>query len=473
MFKKLLIANRGEIAVRIIRACRELGVRTVAVYSEADQDGLHVKLADQSACIGPPPALESYLRPDKIMQAARKAGAQAIHPGYGLLSENADFASACANNRIAFVGPSPDAIRKMGDKAKARATMAAAGVPLPPGTEKPITARTAALRTAKEIGYPVLIKPSAGGGGKGMRIVHSRKELDAALEVSQSEAQAAFGSSEVYIEKVISDARHIEIQVLADTHGNVIHLGERECSIQRRYQKLVEEAPSSALDGKLRQKMGEAAVAAARTVNYAGAGTVEFLLDRDGNFYFIEMNTRIQVEHPVTECVTGVDLVKAQIRVAAGEPLGMEQEDVRMQGHAIECRINAEDPDNDFAPSPETVSSLRLPGGPGVRVDTHVYDGYTVPHYYDSLLAKLIVHDHTREDAVARMQRALDEFSMDGVKTTIPYLARILRDKGFRTGHYDTGFVEHMKHHEFRKRMRALRHSLSEAIHRHDWRVDD
>ena len=472
MFKKILIANRGEIAVRVIRACQEMGIRTVAVYSEADRDGLHVRLADDAVCIGPPQAMESYLRPDKILQAARKAGAQAIHPGYGFLSENADFAAGCANSRIAFIGPSPEAIRNMGDKAVARATMKSAGVPLPPGTHKPVSSRSAALSAAKRIGYPLLIKPSAGGGGKGMRIVHSRKELASALDLCRSEAKAAFGSSDVYVEKVISNARHIEMQVLADNHGNVVHLGERECSIQRRYQKLVEEAPSAALNARLRKKMGAAAVAAAEAVNYSGAGTVEFLLDRDGKFYFIEMNTRIQVEHPVTECVTGVDLVKAQIRVAHGDPLGFRQEDVRLAGHAIECRINAEDPEEDFAPSPETIRDLFLPAGPGVRVDSHVYEGYTVPHYYDSLIAKLITYGNSREEAMARMRRALDEFKAEGIKTTVAFLQRILSQKDFVTGRYDTGLVEEMKHSEVHKWLHSLMRNISESFH-HPHNIDE
>ncbi len=465
MFKKALIANRGEIAVRIIRACKELGVKTVAVYSEADEESLHVKLADEAVCIGQARALESYLLPDKILRAARRTGAQAVHPGYGFLSENADFAASCADNKITFIGPLPATTRKMGDKAVARETMERAGVPLPPGTHKPVRERSTALSIAKKIGYPLLIKPSAGGGGKGMRIVNSRKDLGTALDLSRSEAQAAFGSADIYMEKVVANARHIEIQILADNHHNVVHLGERECSIQRRYQKMVEESPSPALNHNLRDEMGQAAIAAARAVGYSGAGTVEFLLDRDGKFYFIEMNTRIQVEHPVTEWVTGVDLVKAQIRVAAGEPLGFGQEDVTVKGHAIECRINAEDPEEDFAPSPETIRGLNLPSGPGVRVDTHVYEGYTVPHYYDSLLAKLIVHDNTRDEAVARMKRALAEFKAEGVKTTVPYLERILGEKDFRTGHYDTNFVENMKHSEFRKRLHSLMHSISESFH--------
>jgi acetyl-CoA carboxylase biotin carboxylase subunit len=412
------------------------------------------------------------LRPDKILRAARKTGAQAIHPGYGFLSENADFARSCSDNRIVFIGPLPATIRKMGDKAVARETMERAGVPLPPGTQKPVSDRSTALSVAKDIGYPLLIKPSAGGGGKGMRIVHARKELTSALDLSRSEAKAAFGTSDIYIEKVIPHARHIEIQVLADNHGNVVHLGERECSIQRRYQKMVEEAPSPALNGRLREAMGEASVAAARAVGYSGAGTVEYLLDRDGNFYFIEMNTRIQVEHPVTEFVTGVDLVKAQIRVASGEPLGFGQDDIRFDGHAIECRINAEDPEHDFAPSPDTLHGLGLPGGPGVRLDTHVYEGYTVPHQYDSLLAKLIVHGNSREEAVARMQRALAEFGADGVKTTVPFLQRIICERDFRNGHYDTGFIENMKHGEIRKRLESVMHSISESFH-HPMNIDE
>lgn len=468
MFKRLLVANRGEIAVRIIRACKELGVRAIAVYSEEDEDCLHVQMADDAICIGPAQATESYLRPESILNAARKANAQAIHPGYGFLSENAKFAEACKSNNLSFVGPSPEAIRRMGDKAVARATMSRAGVPLPPGTQKPVKARATALRIAKEVGYPLLIKPSAGGGGKGMRIVNSQKDLGAALDLSRNEALAAFGSSEIYIEKVIQHARHIEIQVMADNHGNVVHLGERECSIQRRYQKLLEEAPSAALNDRLRKHMGAAAVAAAKAVGYSGAGTVEFLLDRDGLFYFIEMNTRIQVEHPVTEMVTGVDLVKAQIRVAADEPLGFDQSDVHIDGHAIECRVNAEDPERDFVPSPDTIHNLRLPAGPGVRVDTHIYDGYTVPHYYDSLIAKIIAHGSSRDEAVARMKRALQEFHADGIKTTVAFLQRIVEEKAFRTGRYDTGFVEEMKHGEIHKRLHSFMRSLADSFHHPD-----
>ncbi len=472
MFRKILVANRGEIAVRIIRACKEMGVASVAVYSEADRESLHVRLADEAVCIGPARALESYLRADKVLRAARKTGAQAVHPGYGFLSENADFATSCADNGITFIGPLPATIRKMGDKAVARETMEHAGVPLPPGTHKPVRDRARALSLAGEIGYPLLIKPAAGGGGKGMRIVHSRKELVPAIDFSRSEAEAAFGSGDIYVEKVIPNARHIEIQVLADNHGNVVHLGERECSVQRRYQKLVEESPSPALNQQLREDMGQAAIAAAKAVGYSGAGTVEFLLDRDGKFHFIEMNTRIQVEHPVTEWVTGVDLVKEQIRVAFGETLGFEQEDICINGHAIECRINAEDPEQDFAPSPETISGLILPGGPGVRLDTHIYDGYTVPHHYDSLLAKLIVYHKTRDGAVSRMQRALSEFSARTIKTTTPFLERILREKDFRTGRYDTNLVENMKRGDVRNKLHSIMRSISEALH-HPYYIPD
>ncbi len=466
MFRKILVANRGEIAVRVLRACREMGIRTVAVYSEADEDCLHVRMADEAICIGPAPSAQSYLKMDAILDAAHKSGAQAIHPGYGFLSEKAEFADACLRAKVVFIGPSARSIRKLGDKVTARATMHKAQVPIPPGTRKPIRSQQNVVRIGKAIGFPLLIKPSAGGGGKGMQVVKSRHELVAALELAQSESQAVFGSGDVYLEKVIEDARHIEIQIMADHHGNVIHFGERECSIQRRHQKLIEESPSVALDPALRARMGEAAVAAALAVGYAGAGTVEFLLDRNGAFYFIEMNTRIQVEHPVTEWVTGVDLIKMQIRVANGEPLGLRQEDVCFRGHAIECRVNAEDPDDDFSPCPGVVDGLALPGGPGVRVDTHLYNGYQVPHHYDSLLAKIIVHAETRNEAIARMQRALREFQMDQLKTTIPFLRRILGERKFQSGHYTTGLVEEMRKADHHLKLHDFMHSLTDSFRR-------
>ncbi|MFS8513239.1 MAG: acetyl-CoA carboxylase biotin carboxylase subunit, partial [Planifilum fulgidum] len=431
MFKKVLIANRGEIAVRVIRACRELGIATAAVYSEADQDSLHVKLADEAYCIGPAPSRDSYLNMTNLISTATLIGADAVHPGYGFLAENADFAELCAACGITFIGPHPDAISKMGDKTTARETMKRAGVPVVPGTEGVIEDLDVALETAASIGYPVMVKATAGGGGKGMRVVHSEDELRRTIRMAQQEAEANFGNPGVYLEKYLSRPRHVEIQILADQHGNVIHLGERDCSIQRRYQKLIEEAPSPALTPELRERMGQAAVAAAKAVNYSGAGTVEFLLDRDGNFYFMEMNTRIQVEHPVTEWITGVDLVKEQIRVAAGEPLSIRQEDVKLDGWAIECRINAEDPDRNFMPSPGTIQFYLPPGGAGVRVDSAAYSGYRIPPYYDSMIAKLIVWGKDRDEAIRRMVRALSEFAIEGVKTTIPFHLKLLNHPKF------------------------------------------
>ena len=466
MFRKILVANRGEIAVRIIRACQELGIRTVAVYSEADESCMHVRLADEAVCIGAAASTESYLRMDVILDAAQKTGAQAIHPGYGFLSENAAFAENCRRRKITFIGPSAKAIRKLGDKVTARATMHRVGVPIPPGTRKPVRSRKNVVRIAKDIGYPLLIKPSAGGGGKGMQIVASAHALQDALEISQNESAAVFGSGDVYLEKIIEHARHVEIQIMADQHGNVIHLGERECSIQRRHQKLIEESPSVAVGQKLRAEMGAAAVAAAKAVDYVGAGTVEFLLDPKGNFFFIEMNTRIQVEHPVTEWVTGVDLIRMQIQVAAGEKLPLVQKDVVMRGHAIECRINAEDPDDEFCPSPGLVEGLIMPGGLGVRVDSHIYNGYMIPHHYDSLLAKFIVHAETRECAIARMQRILAEFDVQNIKTTVPFLQRILRERKFKQGTYTTAFVEDMLAADDRNRLHAFMHKLSESFRR-------
>jgi acetyl-CoA carboxylase biotin carboxylase subunit len=442
MFKKILIANRGEIALRIIRACRELDIQTVAVFSEGDREALHVKAADEAVCIGPVASAKSYLNIPNIISAAELTGVDAIHPGYGFLSENARFAEICESCSITFIGPSPQAIETMGDKAKARKTMIEAGVPVVPGSKEIITDEEVAAAVAEDIGYPVLIKASAGGGGKGMRVAQNSKELRSSIQAAQNEAQAAFGNSEVYLEKYVEEPRHIEIQILGDKYGNVIHLGERDCSLQRRHQKLLEEAPSSALTPELRAKMGAVAVKAAKSANYSNAGTIEFLLDRHGNFYFIEMNTRIQVEHPVTELVTGLDLVKEQIRLAAGEPLGFTQRDIQIRGWAIECRINAENPDKNFMPSPGTIKIYHVPGGPGVRVDSAVYQGYTVPPYYDSMVGKLIVWDTTREAAIARMKRALEEFVIEGIHTTIPFHLKVLDNAFYRRGEVYTNFIQ-------------------------------
>jgi acetyl-CoA carboxylase biotin carboxylase subunit len=441
VFAKVLIANRGEIAVRIIRACRELGVRTAAVFSQADANALHVRLADEAICIGPPPARLSYLKLDRIISAAAISGAEAIHPGYGFLAENPQFAEICERSGIAFIGPSAASIRLMGDKAAARRSAEAQGVAVLPGSRHPVRDAEEAVRLAREIGFPLIIKASAGGGGKGMRVVERAEGLEPALATAGAEAAAAFGDPAVYLERYLPDPRHIEVQVLLDGSGAGVHLGERDCSIQRRHQKLVEESPSPALTESRRQAIGQAALRVARAADYRNAGTVEFLLDGDGQFYFMEMNTRIQVEHPVTELVTGVDLVQAQIRIAAGERLSITQAEVRMAGHAIECRINAEDPGR-FLPSPGRITELHLPGGPGVRVDTHAYAGYTVPPQYDSLLAKIIVHAPTRDEAIARMQRALAEIWVEGVKTTIPVHQRILAHSEFRAGRTSTRFLE-------------------------------
>ncbi len=440
MFSKILIANRGEIAVRIIRACRELGVRTVAVYSQADADALHVELADEAVCIGPPPASQSYLKLDRIISAAEITDAEAIHPGSGFLAESPHFAEVCEQCGIAFIGPPAAAIRLMGDKAAARRAAEAEGVPVLPGSAQPIQALDEAQRLAREIGFPLIIKASAGGGGKGMRVVRLPEDLEPSLATAAAEAAAAFGDASVYLERFLPDPRHVEIQVLMDGDGNGLHLGERDCSIQRRHQKLLEESPSPALTEAKRRAMGQAAIRIAKAAGYRNAGTVEFLLDAHGDFYFMEMNTRIQVEHPVTEMVTGFDLAKAQLAIAAGEPLGVTQADIRVSGHSVECRINAEDPER-FLPAPGLITSLRLPGGPGVRVDTHAYAGYRVPPYYDSLLAKIIVHGRTREEAVACIRRALDEMRVEGVKTTIPVHQRILRHPDFRAGRTSTQFL--------------------------------
>ncbi|MBU4305986.1 MAG: acetyl-CoA carboxylase biotin carboxylase subunit [Candidatus Omnitrophica bacterium] len=442
MFNKVLIANRGEIALRVIRACRELGIRTVAVYSEADRDSLHARFADEAICIGKASSKESYLNIPSIISTAEVTDADAIHPGYGFLSENAHFAEICEACRITFIGPPPLAINKMGDKAIAKETMRHAKVPTVPGSDGVVKDEQQVIKIAEKMGYPVMIKASAGGGGKGMRIAHNKESLISGFHMAQTEAQAAFGNNEVYIEKYIDHARHIEIQVLADKFGNTIHLRERECSIQRRHQKLIEETPSPAINNKTREKMGETAIRAAKAVGYHSAGTVEFILDKDGKFYFMEMNTRIQVEHPITEMITGVDLVKEQIRIAVGEKLKLSQKDIVCRGHAIECRINAEDPDNNFMPSPGTVTMYYPSGGFGVRVDSHLYAGYSVPPYYDSLIAKLIVHADDRKQAIARMRRALGEFIVGGIKTTIPFHLRVLANPDFQKGEYSTKFIE-------------------------------
>jgi len=443
-FRKVLVANRGEIAVRVVRACRELDVATVAVFSEADREALHVLLADEAVPIGPAPSAESYLRIDALVDAARATGAEAVHPGYGFLAENAAFAEACRAAGLVFIGPPPAAIRAMGDKVEARRVARRMGVPVVPGTEEPVADDGLAAAVAAEVGYPVLVKAALGGGGKGMRLVRAPGELAGALRAARSEAASAFGESAVYIERYLEAPRHVEIQVLADGHGHVVHLGERECSIQRRHQKLIEECPSPVATAELRRAMGEAACRVAAAVGYVNAGTVEFLVDAERRFYFLEMNTRLQVEHPVTELVTGRDLVKDQLRIAAGDPLGFAQDDVGWRGWAIECRINAEDPDQGFLPCPGRVASLRVPGGPWVRDDTGVYAGYTIPRYYDTLMAKLVVWGPDREAAVARMTRALGEYRVAGVETTIPLLARVLRDPEFRAGRLSTHFLERL-----------------------------
>lgn len=442
MFHKILIANRGEIALRVIRSCREMGIRTVAVYSEADRDSLHVRWADEAVYIGPPPAAKSYLHIPHIISAAVAAGADAIHPGYGFLSENPFFAEVCLNWGVKFIGPAPEAIRQMGVKAVARSIMQRAGVPVVPGSEGVLGSLSEAEAVARDIGYPVLIKASFGGGGRGIRIAHNREELQVAWEKAQSEAKASFGHAEVYLEKYLESAHHIEIQVLGDQKGNIIHLGERECSLQRRRQKLLEESPSPIVDDELRSLMCEAAVKAARAVDYSSAGTVEFLADETGNFYFIEMNTRIQVEHPLTEMVTGVDLVKEQIRVAAGVPLKHRQDEITFRGHAIEMRITAEDPDRGLLPAIGQVGKYETPGGPGVRVESAAYSGYSITPYYDSMIAKLCVWAEDRDAAIARADRALNEFVIEGVKTSIPVHRRLLAHPDFRSGTCDTNWLD-------------------------------
>ncbi len=442
MFSKILIANRGEIAVRVIRACKEMGIRTVAIYSEADRASLHVRLADEAICVGGPKPEQSYLNIPAIISAAEITDVEGIHPGYGFLSQNAHFAEICESCNITFIGPPPQAMQLMGDKLAAKDLVRKAGIPIIPGSMAAVRNKEDALKTARRIQYPVIVKAAAGGGGRGMRVCHNDVRLISALMTCQAEAEASFGSRDVFVEKYLQEPRHIEFQVLADKAGHIVHLGERDCTIQRRHQKLVEESPSPAVDGKLRRKMGELAVRAAKAAGYVSAGTVEFLLSRDGTFYFIEMNTRIQVEHPVTEMVTGIDLVKEQIRIAAGEPLGYKQDDIALEGWAIECRINAEDPSNGFSPCPGRITDYQPPGGRGIRVDTHVFAGYDVPPFYDSLLAKVISVGASREDAIRIMQRALDEFLLEPIRTTIPLHKQIFSDPTFWRGQLATNYLD-------------------------------
>ncbi len=442
MFSKILIANRGEIAFRIIRACRELGIGTVAVFSEADRDLVHLGYADESICIGPPQPARSYLHIPSIISAAEIADVEAIHPGYGFLSENPHFAEICSSCRIEFIGPPPEVMKLMGDKTLAKKKMSEAGIPVIEGSDGPVKDKDEALRIAHEIGYPVIIKAAAGGGGRGMKVAHNDMRLVGAFYMAQSEAEASFGDSRLYIERFVESPRHIEFQVIADKFGNIVHMGERDCTIQRRHQKLIEESPAPDLDDGKRREMAEAAIKCISSIDYAGVGTVEFLTDKSGDFFFMEMNTRLQVEHPVTEMVSSIDIVKEQIRVAAGEKLSFRQEDVQLRGAAIECRINAEDADNDFSHNAGVISIHQVPGGPGVRVDTHLYVDYEIPTFYDSLLSKLVVCGRDREEAVARMRRALDEYVIEGVKTTIPLYKKIFNSQKFSGGKYDTGFIE-------------------------------
>lgn len=441
MFNKILIANRGEIAVRIIRACREMGIETVAVYSEADKDALHVGMADEAICIGPAKSKDSYLNIQNIISATVITNAQAIHPGFGFLSENSTFAQMCEDCNIVFIGPKADMIDLMGNKSIARQTMIAAGVPVVPGSDGAISGAEEALQLANNMGYPVMIKASAGGGGKGMREVFSKEEFINAFDTAKSEAKASFGDDTMYVEKLIINPRHIEFQILADKKGNTIYLGERDCSIQRRHQKVLEESPSPAITSELREQMGKIAVKAAKAVNYENAGTIEFLLDKDKNYYFIEMNTRIQVEHPITEAVTGIDLIKQQIKIAAGEELSFKQKDIKIKGHAIECRINAENPKKGFRPSPGKIETLIIPGGFGVRIDSAVYQGYTIPSVYDSMIAKLIVHSNDRDNAINKMKRALGEFIIEGIDTNIDFQYEIMNNENFKSGEFDTAFI--------------------------------
>jgi acetyl-CoA carboxylase biotin carboxylase subunit len=456
MFKKILIANRGEIAMRIIYACREMGIKTVAVYSEADENSLHVRFADEDVCIGPARSADSYLNVPAVISAAEITGADAIHPGYGFLSESAYLAEVCEACHIKFIGPDPHAIRLMGDKARARKVMKKAGVPILPGSDGPVESEEKALKVAKDIGYPVIVKATAGGGGRGMRVVRAAAELSHAVKTAQREAEAAFGVGDVYIEKYVDSPRHIEFQILGDHHGGMVHLGERECSIQRRHQKLLEESPSTALTDKMRRKIGSTVIDAAKAVQYSNAGTFEFLMDPAGHFYFMEANTRLQVEHPVTEMVTGIDIVKEQIRIAAGERLGFKQGDVTFTGHAIECRINAEDPET-FVPSPGTIRAFSAPGGPGVRIETFAHAECTISPYYDSMIAKIIAHGRDRHEAIARMRRALEMTVIEGIKTSIPLHLRILSDPDFIAGRLSTSFMEQF----LARRPRA---NLAEAV---------
>ena len=444
MFNKILIANRGEIALRIIRACKEMGIKTVIAYSQADEDSLPVRLADQAVCIGSAPSSASYLLIERIISVGEICDVDAIHPGYGFLSENAHFAEVCKSCNITFIGPGAEQMRAMGDKSNARETMRKAGVPVTPGSHGVINTEEEALKEAHALKYPVIVKASAGGGGRGMRIAHNDPSLIQGFHAAKTEAERAFGDGEVYIEKYIENPRHIEVQILADSYGNVLHLGERDCSLQRRHQKLIEESPSPALSASLRKKMGEAAVKAAKAAKYVSAGTIEFLLGPNDQFYFMEMNTRVQVEHPVTEMITGVDIIKEQIRIAAGEKLSLTQKNVEFRGHAIECRIKAENPYNNFSPGPGRIEFYNAPGGPGVRVDSHAYNGYRIPPHYDSMIGKLIVHGDTRAEAIAKCRRALSEYFIEGVKTTIPFEQFIIDTREFIEGHYDTGFIERL-----------------------------
>ena len=441
MFQKILIANRGEIAVRIIRACREMGIKTVAVYSEADRDALHTLLADEAICIGPAPSAESYLNMEQILTACVAMKADAIHPGFGFLSENARFAELCEKCHIRFIGPPAEVIHRMGNKSEARKTMMEAGVPVIPGSKEPVFTVEEGLKTAREVGFPVMIKASSGGGGKGMRVSYGEDDFASNFQNAQMESVKGFSDDTMYIERFVERPRHIEFQILADSFGNVVHLGERDCSIQRRHQKLLEEAPSAAISKELRERMGQAAVKAARSVHYENAGTIEFLLDKNKEFYFMEMNTRIQVEHPVTEAVTDLDLIKEQIRIAAGEPLSVTQEDIQITGHAIECRINAENPDKHFMPCPGTITDIHLPGGRGVRVDTAVYNNYTIPPNYDSMILKLIVHDKDRPSAIAKMRSALGELVIEGITTNVDFQYELIGDRDFEEGNVDTDFI--------------------------------
>ena len=442
MLKKVLIANRGEIAVRIIRACREMGIRTVAIYSEADKDALHVRLADQAICIGPAPSSKSYLNVKAILEAACLTGADSIHPGFGFLSENANFAKICEEMGIKFIGPNYKLIELLGNKSKAKETMKKAGVPVVPGSEGLIKSKKEAVEIAEKIKYPVILKASAGGGGKGIRIAHNKEELEKAYSLVKQEAKISFNDDSIYIEKFVENPRHVEIQVLADEHGNGIHLGERDCSVQRRNQKIIEETPASIINDETRKKMGEVAVKAVKEIGYTNAGTIEFLVDKNKDFYFMEMNTRVQVEHPVTEMVTGIDIIKEQIKIASGEKLAIKQKDVKVNGHSMEARINAENPDKNFMPCPGTITGLHIPGGNGVRVDTAIYSGYTIPPTYDSMIAKVIVHGKTREESIAKLKSAVAELVVDGITTNADFILRILDNKNFQTNNYDTSFIE-------------------------------